>query len=337
MLPPPMASPGPGGMPPGIAQGLSKMMMGGEGSVAKPNSPPPWSSEAPEWGKLGIIRPQAAANLTEEVILEQIRQKKQAAKEARKRQELKWEYLEDSYACRIRNNAKKAWQSNLVVPDVQNTVRSFVSLNQAGLFASNNWMRLMPFDQPYPDGFLHSLESWMRYVAQRGGLQWEWLKAASEASLLGTSWMMVSIDDIIKTTPRLTTIPPDPQMMQMMRMQGMPPPPPNEVIETRPSPRISLSTNGGQAGISTPTPTLPASTRTGPVVDEYNVDRDVIEERIMAGVYDSSKDIGEPMHAERRSDDRREAIWENRRPSDHNRKRDRIDSTAAISTTRTAK
>lgn len=268
--------------------------MPNQASLQMPNAAPGYAREAPQWSSLGIVRPELAARMTEDEIVKQILEKKQEAKRGRQDEDRKWDFYQASYDLAIRNGAKKQWQSDLVVPDVANVIRKFTSTVRSGLFGSSQWMRLIPYEHAYPDGFLRALQGWVKYVMERGGFREEYLKGAAQAALLGTSALLVSIDDYIRTTPRLAQVPvfTNPQDIMMAQMQGIPTV--KQVIETQPIPASQLKYRWRDIRQLYPDPYASGPHDWTYIVDESDVDEEVLEERAMAGVYDSIDDIGEP-------------------------------------------
>jgi hypothetical protein len=270
---------------------------GMEASLQMPYPAPPWAMyvEQGNYQQLGIVNPERAQTLDKDVILNQIKEKREVSRRARQGLEQRWAYYEDLYHRRIRNTSKQEWQADVVVPEVFDTIISYRSLAKVALFGSSRWMGVTDWDSRYKQpGFTRPFEKYMRYVAERGRLREAVIPAVHQGMLLGSACASTGIDQFIRTQPEIVMIPVtnDPQQAFMMAQMGMPTERPS--LQSLQRPAAQIKHRWENIWCIFPDPYASYGGDMKYLIAEYECDREDLEERLAAGLYDSLEDIGEP-------------------------------------------
>lgn len=272
-----------------------------DASLLQPFPEPPWvamGAQGTDPARLGITDPERAAQMSAEDVIQYILECRNLSARARKTLEPTWAYHEDLFFLRSRDLEKEDWQSDIVVPEVMNTVKTARSLFQSALLDSDRYFTLIGEGDDYQNGVVRAQERWLKVVQENANFVDVLLDMWEQGLLLGSGCCKVSMETEVAQRPRIVQVPiyPDPEQMYQAQMMGMPVTMPQIICE--PEQRWRVKATQVPIWHVYPDP-LAANFYESWVVEESEVDESVLDERLATGVYDSLDDIGEGVKVDR--------------------------------------
>lgn len=278
--------------------------MGGDASLSSPFPSASWEQYVQDYdpAQIGIVDPEAAASFTNQDLISCVLERREESRRARAILEQDWDRYEAKYYLWDEPSDKEDWQPDLIVPEVLTKIRTARSLLQGALGDPERFFTVVKLQSLTDDHQIRFIRDWIHYTQRNAHLLDGLLDVWEEALLFGAGVLKITIEDEIKTTPRVEMrpiYPPEIQQAILMQAQmtGMPPPPLMEpVVLARPEPRQRVSVRKVPLRHAYPDPAAPSGDfyQGKFFVEDMLVFEEDLHERLAAGVYDSLEDIGEP-------------------------------------------
>jgi hypothetical protein len=293
-----------------------------EVSVQNPTASP-WDSMVQEGNPraVGIVNEELAFSLTEEEIVTQISAAQTESEQARGPLESKWWLWEDLYRLRWQGSDKQDWQADIIVPEVRHKIQTLKSLLQSALVDPERFFILVKESTLFGDEGIRFIEAWMQLAIRQSKFLPALLHVLEEAFLFGTGVMKIHIESEVKLRPGVEMRPvyADPQMAMQAAMAGMETMRP--VVTALPDVLSRMKCERVHLRSMFPDPKYEFG-KGRYTIERFETDREVLEEYVRLGIYDSLDDIGEGMR------DTKLSTWERSELADAAssiRKRDVID------------
>ena len=294
-----------------------------EAGLLSPFPAEAWEQQVTDYdpSQIGIVDPELAATVTAQDIVDQVLERREESRRSREGQGLPydWNRWEDLYYFRWRDPQKESWQSDLCVPEVYNRIRQTLALLRSSLSGPKRFFALLKERKiGEDDAVLRFIADWLELTLESSNYHQASFAVLEEALLLGSGCLKITLEDEIRSRPRVVQRPlyPDPQMAFMMQLQGMQTVAPE--INAAPERRRKIMCRKVPLRRAYPDPWAGSSKEFGYFVEDSYAPEETLKERLAAGVYDSLEDLGEP---ERMREDGTGNPWESRDYQDSTRRR----------------
>lgn len=248
----------------------------------------------------GVVDPEAAAQLTERSVVEQIQRQRGESAAARAPLEREWRFHQDLYMLRrpAWASQKADWQADVFVPELFNAVETAKSLVKSALLDQRAWFMLEEAPEWGPNSpAVRLAEKTSRYSLERGHFVDQYMPALEEGFIYGTGCMRMFWDEWVERRPHVVEreLFSDPMQAAMARAYGQQTT--EQTIETDPVLRSGLVCAQVPLAACFPDPygrRFDFSDSTY-FIEEMAEDEEAIYEGQRAGRYRFVGDLGQPV------------------------------------------
>ena len=243
----------------------------------------------------GVIDAEAAAALTSDEVVNQIRLAKAESAKLRLPLEDGWRLYEAAYFSQYSHTDREAWQSRLEIPEVTNKIRAAVAQMSGSLLEADDWFSVFERGTVTDSRVVELVEKWLSLEVKNTDFINHYSKLFEDAFLYGTGWLAFGFEEYIDYRPRTVTKPlyADPQAAMQANMQGLPLS--ETVVETDAIARGRNVLRNVSPWDVYPDPFATTFSDAKYVLEETMVDEYDIYAGRTAGMYDFEGELGSPM------------------------------------------
>jgi hypothetical protein len=274
-----------------------------DASFLTPYPRPRWAEyvERGDWADNGIVDRERAYRMNERDLVNYVVGCRDESEQHRAPLEPYWDWYDQLFHLEAWDDDKHQWQTQVAIPEIRTKIRVAKSILKASLVDSPEFFKLFSY-KLWEEPDVRMIQRWLQLVQEQSGLVDAYADALEEGLLYGSGCMALSLEDFTSYKPRMQD--PDPQQVQQWMQQAQwaamngqqPPPQPMPYMVASPETRSKFIWKYKPVRDVYPDPfSEGGDVYRGKYFVEYSeADRDILEERVRVGMYDSIDDIGEP-------------------------------------------